>query len=1001
MEKPTQETNATDSLQGDSQKSRSFLWGKKPKLSKEEKAKQRAENKALRKEKRKGLRVYRRSIRKQYRSIQRRSIRFYLWWTFKLSVLLFVVAGVIGGTYLYNKYGDMVIGAYEDSKERTANLDMGVFTDREPTIIKDAEGNVLRELSAHPFEYIEIDNIQDSIKLATIAIEDERYLEHDGVDFKALTRAAYYLVKNSGAITQGGSTITQQLVKNNLLTMEQTYSRKLTEVFIAFELEKRITKKQILEYYLNNIYFGNGAYGIESASNYYFSKPSKDLTLAEATFLMAIPNNPSVYDPIKKPENTSKRQSRILQKMYEQNFITHDEFTNASLAKISLNINERIYEPESYLVSYAISDATKKLMKVNGFEFKYDFSSDEEREKYNEKYNEVFTQANEDIRNGGYIIETSLNQELQNTLQNSINSAMSYSRSKDPKTGLYKRQAASTIIDNETGLVKAIVGGRTQDDVANTYNRAYLAHRQPGSIIKPVLVYTPAIQDKGYTATTTVIDEAIKKGPKNVTNSYIGATTVENAVVQSINTIPYKIIQQLGVDNALKYLTDMNFSRIVDSDHNATSSIGGMTYGTTTLEMASAYSTIERNGQFIEPSSILVIKNASNEQIIYEHEAERKQVYDAGASEIMRGILEKTAHNSSAVTGLDGKLEGYATGAKTGTTNATKDVWYAGFTPYYTMVVWVGEDTPVQMRNKTSYEDPLTIWHDAMVKAHKGLPSKTSFDKVEGATMLAWVNRRNGRISPYERSGWSRAYIPSSRYTQQQADDKKREEERLIKQEEEERIKAIENERKKIIAKRKEKEAEDARKELNALLKGYGTTLAEEDEKAKTIEYRLSILTNYRFYNRSNFAIADQYIVDVQDAINTLKYIEYKERYQEELDEQISRVDRQKDLIERDVIQAKHEAEMSKLRQEEAKIKEQERQRLQSQLDAQREAERKRLEEEKAKQDRLDAENDKQQQEQQNQNNNSNQQENQPQDVPNGNNGNNSNNSGNGVEDTQ
>lgn len=907
------------------------------------------------KNRKRNYKIYKKDIKRQYRKIKRKQLHTYILLLLKILAISFVLAIVGGGVYVYTNYSHIIFDAYKASQEKIENLDMGIFTDREPTVIYDKDGNVLRELAIHEFEYIKIDDIQDNIKLATIAIEDERYLEHDGVDLIAIARAGVALVKNNGEITQGGSTITQQLVKGTLLTFDQTYSRKLTEVFIAYELEKKLTKKQILEYYLNNIYFGHGAYGIESASNYYFSKPSKELTLAEATFLMAVPNNPTLYDPFDNPDNVEKRQSRILQKMYEQNFITHEEFTEATLQTITLNVSERVYEPETYLVSYAISDATKKLMRQDGFQFQYDFPSDEARAEYNKLYQESFTKHNEAIRRGGYIIKTSLDQNMQQTVQDIVNKEMSYSTSKNSDTKLYKRQATSVVIDNETGLVKAIVGGRTQEDVANTYNRAFLSYRQPGSIIKPLLVYTQLFE-RSHTKDSTVTDEPLKNGPRNVTNSYVGKTTVEQAVIDSINTIPFKYIQQIGVETALSYLKEMNFGKIVDADNNPTVAIGGMTYGATTLEMAGAYSTLARNGEFIEPTSILSITKASNNELLYEHKSTGKQVYDAGASYMMTEVLEETAKNKHWITGVDAKLEGYATASKTGTTNDTKDVWIAGYSPYYTMVVWVGEDTPKPMYNKTSYDDPLNIWSKAMKELHEGLPKKTTFDKPVDALKTVWINQKSGRLSETARSGWRKAEIPLIRWNAQVEADEKAEAERLRKleeekkkQEEAERLKREEQER---IAEEKRQQEE----ELNRFLKGKGTSLKEENEKLATANYYLTTLKNFNLSNESEFDRVDGYIENVQQAIDNLIYIEYKNDMQQKLSKEINRVDNQKHLIEQEKIYEEYRVQEEANREKENTLKQQERERLQKELKQKAKEEAERLEEEQKRQDELDKE---------------------------------------------
>lgn len=880
-----------------------------------------------------------------------------------LLILIVVLAGIIYGNH---KYGDMVREAYKNAQEKVIQLDKKIFLGKESTKIYDADNKLLTELVTHEFTYLPFEAIPDNVKYAIIAIEDERFLEHDGVDYKAIARAGYELYKNKGKITQGGSTITQQLVKNSLLTQDKTYTRKLEEVFIALELEKTTPKSEILEYYLNNIYFGHGAYGIESASNYYFSKSSKDLTLEQTAFLLAIPNNPSLYDPIKNKENTLKRQQRILRKMHEQGYITEHEFTTASLKPVELEIKKREIPPETYLVSYAISDATKQLMKANGFEMRNNFTSEEEKKQYQQEYTDEFTKYNQDIRSGGYIIKTSLDQGMQNTAQDILNKEMSYSKDKDKESGLYKRQASTVILDNKTGLVKAIVGGRTQDGVANTFNRGFLAHRQPGSAIKPILVYTQALETK-YLASSTVVDKEIKNGPRNVTGRHVGNTTVEKAVVQSINTIPYQLIQEFGVKESLNYLKEMNFSKIVKEDEVPVVSIGGMTYGTTPLELASAYSTLSRNGEFLDPTSILSIEGI-NKGIIYTHNPTPKRVYDAGASYLMTQILQETAKNKGK-SGLSGVIEGYVTASKTGTTNAVKDVWFAGYSPYYTTVVWVGEDTPKPMINKTSYDDPLLIWNKTMTEIHKGLPKVEEFTKPTNALFEGYVNERTGKLSYTQVNGWKKELIPLSRMKKQEEAEQKALLEKKKKQEEEAK-KRLELEKQKAEERKKQEELKRKEDEkLDKYLQAQGSSLQEENSRVYNIEKTLKKLKNHQVYKRSDYATVDYYIEEAQRGIDSLLYIDFKEKYQQELNTEMDRVLNQKDQVERAIIYEQEKAEREAIRAEEERLKEEERKKLQEQLERETQAEKERLEKEKAEQEAKEQEQEQQETETQDKDN--------------------------------
>lgn len=880
---------------------------------------------------------------KQAKKNHRKTVRGRIWLFMKVCILLFLLAvlGAVGwvGWYFYDTYWDTAKTAYEASQEKVATLDESIFKDKGETVIYDKDGKVLANLATHQYRYLPYDKIPENAKLATIAIEDVRFLEHTGVDVKALGRAGYQLIKNNGEITQGGSTITQQLVKNSILTHEQTFSRKFEEIFISLELEKMIPKSKILEYYLNNIYFGRGAYGIESASNYYFSKSSKKLTLAEISFLMAIPNNPSLYDPIDKKENTLKRQNRILKKMYESEFITQKEFTDASLKPIKLKIKKRVIPPENNLVSFAISDATKQLMKANGFKMKSTFDTEEERKVYQEKYTEAFEKYNVDIRDGGYEIKTVLDQKMQKQAQEVVDNTTRYATAKDDKSGLYKRQAASVIIDNKTGQVNAIVGGRTQDGISNTFNRGFLAYRQPGSTIKPILAYTQAFERKYY-PDSKVTDKELRNGPNNVNMRFTGSVTIEHAVIKSINTIPFQLIQEAGVKESLQYLKNMNFSKIVKTDEVPVAAIGGLTYGVTPLEMASAYSTLSRNGEYLEPTSIKSIHRTSGEQI-YKFKVKPKRVYDAGASYLMTKVLQKVAHNKGS-HGLSGQIPGYITATKTGTTNANKDVWMAGYSPYYTTVVWVGEDSPRPM-SISSYDDPMVIWNKTMKKIHNGLPKVSKFDKPKDALFAGYVNPYNGRLSYTYKGGWRKELIPTSRMKKQEAEDHKAELARK-KQEEEAAKKQRELEKKQALERKKQEEKiRKQEAKIDKYLKAQGSSLAEEKARIQEVEALLSDLQNYQVYNRGAFDSADLQIRTLDEAIDALMVVDNKEKYQKKLDTEIARIDDQKDQVERAIILQEDKAERDVLRAEEARVKEQERQRLAEQLERDRKAEASRI----------------------------------------------------------
>ena len=290
----------------------------------------------------------------------------------------------------------------------------------------------------------------------------------------------------------GGSTITQQLARNIFLGYEKTYSRKIKEMFIAVALEQKYTKQEILEFYLNNVYFANGYYGIESASEAYFNKNAKDLSISQIAFLCSIPNSPNRYDPYKHKDSTLKRRDRILKNMYEDGYISESQYEKSVAEKITI-MPKKETTTNDYAETYILKCATEALMKQQGFEIKTTFSSDSEKEKYNNEYDELYNTCKKSLYSAGYRIYTSIDMEKQKQLQDSVSSQLSMFTEKTDD-GVYKVQGAAVSIDNSTGKVAAIVGGREEDQEGYGLNRAYQSFRQPGSAIKPLLVYTPALE---------------------------------------------------------------------------------------------------------------------------------------------------------------------------------------------------------------------------------------------------------------------------------------------------------------------------------------------------------------------------------------------------------------------------------------------------------------------------------------------------------------------------
>ncbi|MEQ8156476.1 MAG: transglycosylase domain-containing protein, partial [Clostridiaceae bacterium] len=516
----------------------------------------------------------------------------------KYTFLLLLIVLIGFSIYFYPK----VKALYDDASSKVAGIKDNTFKSSQTTLVYDNKNELLTKLVGTKDEYyLTASQIPDNFKNAFVSTEDKNFFTHKGVDLTANMRAAVELIKNKGEITQGASTITQQLSRNVFLTFETSYTRKVEEIFISVMLEQKYSKDQILEYYLNSIYFANGEYGVEAASKKYFGKSASDLNLAQTAFLSAIPNNPTLYDPLTHFDNTQTRKNLILDNMKAQGYITDQQYQEAKNFQITLSQSGAdTVEKHNYVDTYILDNATTTLMKMQGFQFKYTFSNDTEKQQYEKDYESTYSSCQKSLYNGGYRIYTSIDMEKENALINAVDSTLSGFPEKS-SNGVYAFQGAATSIDNKTGKVVAIVGGRSQSFSGYTLNRAFQSYRQPGSTFKPLVVYTPAFEN-GYTPDSTVNDYKFDGGPKNDDNVYSGYITIRTAVAQSKNTVAWQVFDAIGPSKGLSYVKKMNFSKIVKQDNTLSAALGGITYGVSTLEMASAYSALERNGTFYEPT---------------------------------------------------------------------------------------------------------------------------------------------------------------------------------------------------------------------------------------------------------------------------------------------------------------------------------------------------------------------------------------------------------------
>jgi penicillin-binding protein, 1A family len=627
-------------------------------------------------------------------------------------VILFTLLAILGVIlYFYINYGKTILKMQSQAKEMVDKSTEDTFRSSQTSVIYDTDGNLIKELKAEKdVYYIKYNDIPVAAIDAMVVTEDRNFFEHDGVDYWANVRAAITLIKHKGEITQGASTITQQLARGIFLTQEVTYTRKIKEIFVAQELEKLYTKNQIIEFYLNSIYFANGHYGIQAASQAYFGKGVSSLSLSQIAFLCAIPNNPNLYNPLTKIENTLKRRDRILKQMYDNGKIDETAYNKALNETIKLSKDKE--GNRDYIQTYVSFCAIRALMEQKGFEFKYQFESEEEKKAYDKSYSELYDSFQKDLYVNGYRIYTSIDLNKQKLLQQAVDETLSGFTEKN-EDGVYKMQAASVCIDNDTGRVVAIVGGRGQDLGDFTLNRAYQSFRQPGSTIKPLIVYTPAFE-RNYTPASIVWDKYSPDGPKNSDSHYLGKINLQTAVWKSKNVIAWKLFKEITPKVGLSYLLRMNFSKITEKDYTLASALGGLTQGVSPVEMASAYATLENKGYYREPTCIVKIMNADGKEIVGD-KTDARDVYDSNATKIMTEVLTGVLKYG---TGKGLGLKYTISAGKTGTTNSTKDGWFIGYTPYYTTSVWVGYDIPKMVDNLTGSSYPGKIWHTYMDQIH-------------------------------------------------------------------------------------------------------------------------------------------------------------------------------------------------------------------------------------------------------------------------------------------
>ena len=643
-------------------------------------------------------------------------------WLFKGVLSVFTAAFLImaaAGLILYAAVKPELDKCREIAYDKLAQMDRSDFSMLSDTVIYDKDGKQIGLINAGHYQYMDINHISMNLQNGYIAQEDRRFKNHNGVDWIATFRAGLALIKHGGEVTQGGSTITQQVIKNTYLTQERTFTRKIVEILLAPELEKKYSKADIIEFYCNTNFYGHRCYGVEAASLYYFGKHAEDLAPEEAAVLIGISNSPSAYDPVSHPNASKNKRDDVLKSMNEVGYLSNEDYEKAVSSPLKIVQKETEGTDENYQSSYAIHCAALELMKMDGFEFQYTFDNKEDYTLYSERYTAAYSEQSDRIRAGGFQIYTSLDSGLQAVLQTQIDASLS-GFTELQENGKFALQGAGVIVDNKTNYVTAIVGGRGAED---PFNRAYLSARQPGSTIKPLIDYGPAFDTGEYYPTRMVNDHKWEKGPSNSGRRYFGNVTVREALNRSLNTVAWQILEDIGIDFGLSYLGEMEFQKLSYVDNQVPSlSIGGFTNGARVVDMAKGYSTLANGGVYNDRTCIVKILHEKEGELTKDMTPFAKQVYRSDSAFMLTDVLKGT-FTSPYGTGRGLGLENDMPAAgKTGTTNSSKDTWFCGYTPYYTAAGWVGYDIPRNMPGIYGATYAGKIWKNVMDEIHQGLP---------------------------------------------------------------------------------------------------------------------------------------------------------------------------------------------------------------------------------------------------------------------------------------
>ncbi|MDD7762391.1 MAG: penicillin-binding protein 1A [Selenomonadales bacterium] len=563
--------------------------------------------------------------------------------------------------------------------------------------IYDINGNEIANVhAAENRRPVKIEQVPKDLQNAFVAVEDNRFYEHSGVDPRGIMRALYANIRGRG-VSEGGSTITQQLAKNAYLTQDRTITRKIQEVFLALQLERQYTKQEILEMYLNQIYFGQGAYGVQAAAQTYFGKDVDKLTLNECAMLAGIPKSPNYYSPANNMQAAQARKAVVLDQMAKYGYIANSQAQKTKQEQLTLV--KPVAKEKDNTAAYFIDYVTQTLIDKYGADAVY---------------------------KEGLKIYTTLDRDMQKAAEAAVKKLPTY---RTDGNGVQQPQAAIVAIDPHNGYIKAMVGGRGTDQ----FNRATMAVRQPGSAFKP-FVFAAALEEH-FTPNTVINDAPIDIGgwrPQNDSGSFSGKVTMREVAQHSINVPTVKIAQKIGIDKPIYYAQAMGISTFVldgaQNDKQLATALGGMTKGVTPLEITSAYGTFANKGVHVEPVVIVKVLDR-NGKVLEQSEPKQNSVISANSAAELTDMLQTVIKNG---TGRKADIGRPAAG-KTGTTSNYHDAWFVGYTPDLVAGVWMGNDDNTPMHGVMGGQLPAEIWKAFMQKALAQTPAK-NFDGSSAAS---------------------------------------------------------------------------------------------------------------------------------------------------------------------------------------------------------------------------------------------------------------------------